>query len=242
MNRVAAIVLLMIASSFFGVGQGSAFAQEKAPSASDQPAKTLPVELAKSLDSRKLKQGDPVEGRITDQWRAADGTLVPPGSKVIGHVTESSARAKGDSQSQLGIAFDQIALKDGRKLPLKASIQAIGPPMNYGMSQMPMGGPAGTGGAGAPTGPGVGINPGGNPIGVGGNLGSTFPTPPSPSGNNTPNTPQGDQPNSPQVSPQSKGVIGLHDLQLEPGSVLASDGKQVKLQAGSQILLRVQDQ
>jgi hypothetical protein len=241
MNRAAAIVLLLIASSF-GVGQRFAFAQEQAPSASDQPARTLPLELAKSLDSRKLKQGDPVEGRITDQWRAADGTLVPPGSKVIGHVTESSARAKGDSQSQLGITFDQIALKNGRNLPLKASIQAVGPPLNYGMSQMPMGGPAGTAGAGAPTGSMGGINPGGGPIGVGGgNLGSNIPSPPGSSGNG-PNSPQGDQPSSPQVTPQSKGVIGLHDLQLEQGSVLASDGKQVKLQAGSQILLRVQDQ
>ena len=241
MNRAAAIILLLIASSF-GVGQRSAFAQDRAPSASDQPARTLPLELAKSLDSRKLKEGDPVEGRITDQWRAPDGTLVPPGSKVIGHVTESSARAKGDSQSQLGIAFDQIALKDGRRLPLKASIQAVGPPMNYGMSQMPMGGPAGTAGAGAPTGPMGGINPGSGPIGVGGgNLGSNIPNRPGSSGN-APNSPQGDQPNSPQVTPQSKGVIGLHDLQLEQGSVLASDGKQVKLQAGSQILLRVQDQ
>jgi len=239
MNRVAAIVLLLIAASF-GIGRSSAVAQEQAPGASDQPARTLPVELAKSLDSRKLKQGDPVEGRITDQWRAADGTLVPPGSKVMGHVTEASARAKGDSQSQLGIAFDQIALKDGRKLPLKASIQAIGPPLNYGAAAMPMGGPAGTAGGGASTGPMVGINPGGNPVGVGGSPRSNYPN--SPGSPNDPNSPQGDQQTSPQVSPQSKGVIGLHDLQLEQGSILASDGKQVKLQAGSQILLRVQDQ
>lgn len=241
MNRAVAIVLLLIVSAF-GLGQRSAFAQEQAPSASDQPTRTLPMELAKSLDSRKLKQGDPVEGRITDQWRAADGTLVPPGSKVIGHVTESSARAKGDSQSQLGITFDQIALKDGRKLPLKASIQAIGPPTNYGMSQMPMGGPAGTAGAGAPPmGQIGGVTPSGNPVGVGGNPTTNFPNPAGSSGN-APNSPQGGQQNSPQVTPQSKGVIGLHDLQLEQGSVFASDGKQVKLQSGSQILLRVQNQ
>ncbi len=238
MNRAAAIIFVLLATSF-GVGQ-SAGTQEQPASAGDQAGQTIPMELARSLDSRKLKAGDPVEAKITDQWRAGDGTLVPPGSKVLGHVTESSARAKGDPQSQLGIAFEQIALKDGRKLSLKASIQAVGPPlMTYASNPIPMGGPAGTPGAGAP-GPMGGTYPGGSPGGVG-NPTSNFPNPAG-SPRNTPNSPQGDQPSAPQVTPQSSGVIGLHDLQLEQGSVLSSNGKQVKLSAGSQILLRVQDQ
>lgn len=245
MHRAAAIVFLLIATSF-GMEQSSSSAQQQPSSSADQqasPANTIPMELSRSLDSRKLKQGDPVEAKITDQWRAPDGTLVPPGSKVMGHITESSARAKGDSQSQLGMTFDEIALKDGRKLPLKASIQAVGPPVvSYGSAPVPMGGPAGTAGAGAPTGPMGGVYPGGNPAGVGGNPTSNFPNPAGPQGNAAPGSPQGDQPNSPQVTPQSSGVLGLHDLQLEQGSILASNGKQVKLQAGSQILLRVQDQ
>jgi hypothetical protein len=243
MHRAAALVLLLMATSF-GIGQIPVLAQDRSSSASDQAGRTLPLELAKSLDSRKLKPGDPVEARVIDQWRAGDGTLVPPGAKVLGHVTQSSARAKGDTQSQLGIDFDQIALKDGRKLPLKASIQAVGPPPV--MAPMPMGGPgASAAGAGAPTGAEAPtgqmgrINPGSNPTGAG-IPASTFPRPGSSSGND-PNSPPDNQ-NSPQVTPQSTGVIGLHDLQLEQGSVLASDGKQVKLQAGSQILLRVQDQ
>lgn len=237
MHRTAAFVLLLMVT-VFGIGRNPAMAQDQSPAASDQSARTLPLELAKSLDSRKLKQGDPVEARLVDQWRAADGTLVPPGSKVWGHVTESSARAKGDAQSQLGIIFDQIALKDGRKLPLKASMQAIAAPMP--MASMPMGGPgASASGSGAPAGQMGGINPGNNPMGTGGRPSSTFPNSGSPG--NDPNSASGSQ-NSSQISPQSTGVIGLGDLQLEQGSVLASNGKQVKLPGGSQILLRVQDQ
>jgi len=244
MNRAAAIVFVLIAT-FFSMGQSSISAQQPPSSTNPQagPANTIPTELSKSLDSRKLKQGDPVEAKTSEQWRAPDGTLVPPGSKVMGHITESSARAKGAPQSQLGIAFDEIAMKDGRTLPLKASIQAVGPPlMNYGSPAMPMGGPAGTQGPGMPGSvPMGGVNPGSNPIGVGGNPAANFPNPAGPQGNGS-NSPPGNQANSPQVTPQSSGVIGLHDLQLEQGSVLASSGKQVKLQAGSQILLRVQDQ
>lgn len=66
------------------------------------------VQLAKSLDSKKLKQGDEVEAKVAADIHAADGMTIPRGSKVIGHVTEAKARSKGDPESALGIAFDKI--------------------------------------------------------------------------------------------------------------------------------------
>jgi hypothetical protein len=46
---------------------------------------------------------------------------------VIGHVTEAKARAGGDPQSSLGIAFDKVELKDGKTLTISAVIRAVGP-------------------------------------------------------------------------------------------------------------------
>jgi len=194
-------------------------------------AAVIPVQLAKSLDARKLKQGDPVEARITADLRAGDGTVIPRGSKVMGHVTTATARAKGDSQSQLGLSFDQIAVKSGKELPLKATIQAVGPPPSYGgpaLNNEPV-----VPGAASP-GP---IGTGNPPAGLGAPS-SNFPSNPSPG--TAP--PPGNQQSVSQITPQSTGVVGLHDLQLEQGSILASSGKDVKLDAGSQILLRVQSQ
>jgi len=214
----------------------SANSTEQSASAGDSQsaqAGTFPAELAKSLDAKKLKQGDPVEARIVDELRMGDGTVIPRGSKVLGHVTKAEARAKGDPQSELGISFDQIALKSGKDVPLKSSIQAVGPPPSFGSASQenqqaipgaPSPGPIG---AGAP------------PAG----LGAPQPSFPSnPTAGTTAPPSQNGQPTAAQITPQSTGVIGLRDLQLEPGSVLASSGKDVKLEAGSQILLRVQNQ
>jgi hypothetical protein len=44
------------------------------------------------------------------------------------------------------------------------------------------------------------------------------------------------------IAAQSVGVVGLPDLQLGPDSILASSSQEVKLAAGSRLLLRVQSQ
>ena len=49
--------------------------------------------------------------------------------RVVGHVSDASPR-KGDSVSKLGLVFDKIVSKNGTDVPLKASIQAIGMPVS----------------------------------------------------------------------------------------------------------------
>ena len=200
------------------------------PSAQGQ---TIQVQLAKTLDAKKLKVGDPVEARTVDDMRMADGTIVPRGSKVSGHITKAEARAKGNAESQLGISFDQIATKDGKGMTLKSTIQAVGPPPRLRFSalddrQQQVPGAPGSGQIGA-------ANP---PVGIGPQ--PSYPS--NPAAGATPPPPPDTEPEAGQLTPQSTGVLGLHDLQLEPGSILASGGKNVKLEAGSQILLQVQNQ
>ena len=60
-------------------------------------------------------------GRIAADLRLKDGTTIPLGSKVTGHVTEAKARSKGDAQSALGIVFDKISSsRRERAWPLRA--------------------------------------------------------------------------------------------------------------------------
>jgi hypothetical protein len=91
---------------------------------------TFTVELTKPLDSKKLKDGDPVEAKLTGGISLPNGTPVARGAKVIGHVTESKARSKGDSQSSLGITFDKIVLGAGEDEPIKGVAQAAAPNPN----------------------------------------------------------------------------------------------------------------
>ncbi|MGA2369650.1 MAG: hypothetical protein ACLPPV_09995 [Candidatus Korobacteraceae bacterium] len=90
---------------------------------------TFTVELVKPLDSKKLKEGDAVEAKLTGGITLPSGANVPRGTKVIGHVTEAKARAKTDSQSSLGISFDTIAQPSG-DTSIHGVIQAVAPNPN----------------------------------------------------------------------------------------------------------------
>src|ERR1700760_3258426 len=62
---------------------------------------SFPVKVVKTLDSSKLKEGDSVEVATAGAFKLADGTLVPKGTKLTGHITAAKARSKGDSDSEL---------------------------------------------------------------------------------------------------------------------------------------------
>src|SRR5205814_5797506 len=82
------------------------------------------------LDSKKCKPGDPVNARTAEAVKSEGRTVIPKGAKVVGHVTEASARAKGESESALGIVFDKAILKNGEEIPLSVGIQAIAAAQN----------------------------------------------------------------------------------------------------------------
>jgi hypothetical protein len=90
-----------------------------------QTGSTVQAELTKPIDVRKNKPGDEIIAKTTQDVRSKGHVIVPRGSKIIGHVTQAQARAKGQEESQLGIAFDHVILKDGTRMPVAFAIQAI---------------------------------------------------------------------------------------------------------------------
>src|SRR6201998_3107227 len=83
------------------------------------------AELTAPVDSKKAKPGDPVAARTTEPTKSNGKTVIPKGSKLVGHVTQASSRAKGDSESALGVVFDKAILKNGQEVPLNVAIQAL---------------------------------------------------------------------------------------------------------------------
>ena len=86
--------------------------------------------LTKPVDARKAKPGDPVTATADKDSKAADGTAIKQGSKLVGHVTRSksldkSASGSANGDSMLSIVFDKAILKGGREVPLNATIQAL---------------------------------------------------------------------------------------------------------------------
>src|SRR6202163_2634554 len=91
-----------------------------------QSGSTVQAELSKPVDVRKNKPGDEVIAKPTQDVKSDGKVVLPKGSKIVGKVTQAQARAKGQDESQLGIAFDHAILKDGTQMPMSFAIQAVG--------------------------------------------------------------------------------------------------------------------
>jgi len=81
--------------------------------------------LATSLDAKKNKPGDRVEARAAQDVKQDGKVLLKKGTRLVGHVTEAQARTKEQTQSQLGIVFDQAVMANGQEIPLNATIEAL---------------------------------------------------------------------------------------------------------------------
>ena len=201
----------------------------------------IPVELTKSIDAKKLKTGEEIEAKVTQDLKSGDGELiVPKNTKVLGRVTEVEAGNKEQKESQVGISFDHAVIKNGDSVPLAMSIQAIIAPPNsnpnnsYASSES-----AGQSATGA--GGGVQGNNGARSAG----LGAGASPPSSGSSGDDANSAQ-DGANSRQpINGNTQGVIGLSHLKLSmaanatQGSLISSDKGNVKVDSGTFMLLRV---
>ena len=85
-------------------------------------------ELQSKLDAKSAKVGDEVVVKTTQSATTADGTVIPKGSRLVGHVTTVVAHSKESANSQLGIAFDRAELKGGQSLPVHSEIRSLTAP------------------------------------------------------------------------------------------------------------------
>jgi hypothetical protein len=159
---------------------GSAAAQAGRMSAPAAQAANVSAELTKKVDSKDAKVGDQVFAKTTSEAHLADGTKIPKGSKLVGHVTDVRAKSKENRDGHVAFCFDRALLKDGRELPVNARVRTIAAPpeatpaggsddlMAGGGLQAPGGGVAAGGGGGL-----AGNGPGGAVHSAGGLAGGT---------------------------------------------------------------------
>jgi hypothetical protein len=204
------------------------------------PGSVIPVQLTKTIDAKKAKPGDEVVAKVTMDLKTNSGeVIVPKDTKVTGHVTEVQARSKDQKESQVGIAFDHAALKDG-DVALPMSIQAvIAPPTNNE-----------NGGSGADQGPAAGgsaptSSMGANRTGAMGGAGQTQPSTPTPNAVPATGTDTQQSGARPTINGKTQGVVGIANLTLDAGqnatqgSVLSSEKNNVKVESGTMLLLKV---
>ena len=217
-------------------------AQVSGPRAQSQggiPAgSVIAAELSKSIDAKKAKTGDKVEAKVVMDLLSQGKVVIPRNSKVLGHVVEAKAHSKDSAGSTLSIAFDRIALKGGGELPFQSRIQAIGRPLQ--MAAMPDSSAMGDPSVSASSQSSVSVGMGGAaPRTSGGAAPGSYPGASPSSADPTIAPEKGPAP----LGPNSEGVVGIKGLELKSdaqSSVISSDKDNVKLESGTQIILRTQ--
>ena len=84
-------------------------------------------ELMELLDSKTAKAGDSVVIKTKSEAKTADGTSIPKGSKLIGHVTGVKASGQGNENSQVSLEFDRAELKGGQSMAIHSELQSLSP-------------------------------------------------------------------------------------------------------------------
>ncbi len=236
----------------------SASAQAGQNSASLSAGTTFEAALSSSLDAKKNKEGDQVVARTTQAVKSDGQVVIPKGSKLIGHVTQAKARAKGESESALGIVFDQAVLKNGQQVPIHVAIQALAAAQTQTAAALDAGNQTSQAGAtGSAAGSGRAAGSGGALGGVGSTVGAAAgavtntagavgSTAGGAVGATTSTAASATTGAAGQLTSSSSGVIGLKGLSLSSeaasatqGSLIVSSTKNVHLDSGTRMLLRV---
>jgi hypothetical protein len=243
----------------------SASAQAEHENAALATGTSMNAVLNAPVDSKKAKAGDEVTARTTEAVKADGKTVIPKGTKLVGHVTQASARGKGEAESSLGVVFDRAILKNGQEMPVNAGIQALaaaqtsapaagsdvdavagagGSAGGYGAA----GGRGAVGGVAPIAGGAVGTvtNTAGNVGGVAGNTAGGAVNAASSVGGASKGAIGGVNAAG-QLTSNSQGVFGLNGLNLSSaasnntqGSLITSTGKNVHLDSGTRMLLVTQ--
>src|SRR5215469_12595685 len=201
---------------------------------------TICAVLTKTVDAKKAKAGDGIAARATLAVLSHGKVIIADGARISGHIVKVTARSRSNPQSEVSMVFDHATLKGGGEVPLALTVQAIG----YGGlpltmmqgdtdSSSPFAGPPSLVGA---------IPSGSRHSGVPRPQSQPISTPDGPGARS------GESGVGTALDVGSQGVVGMPGLALsegsEPpqGSVISSSTKNVKLETGSQLILRVIDE
>jgi len=217
--------------------------------------------LSQPVDAKKNKPGDQVTAKTTEGTKSEGKTVIPKGSKLVGHVTECKQRSKEEKESAVGIVFDKAILKNGEEIPLSVTIRALAAAQTAAASSIGSddlsagGGAVGSGRASGGGALGGARSTAGAATGAVTNTAANAGSVAGGAVNSTVNAAGaahgavGGLNSAGQLTSNSQGVFGLEGLNLNgaasnstQGSLITSTSKNVHLDSGTQLLLVSQAQ
>lgn len=98
---------------------------------------TVTTVLIASLETKTAAAGQEFLLRTTSDIVVNGEIILPKGSKVLGHISEAVARDKGHPQSELWLIIDKAVSKAGVEISLQAIVAAIAAPNKDSLSSDP---------------------------------------------------------------------------------------------------------
>src|SRR5260370_12651179 len=128
-----ALAIAFVGGAFCAAGaaaQSTPPAEAASSEASLAGGTAINAALNTSVDSKKAKSGEQITAHTTEAVKSTDGrTILPKGTKLVGHVTQASARSNGQGAALLAIQFDKAVLKYRQAVPLtNVLIHAVAAP------------------------------------------------------------------------------------------------------------------
>jgi hypothetical protein len=93
--------------------------------------------LVKSVEVKTATANQEVALRTVSDVVVDGRVVIPNGSSVIGHIAGITARGKENPKSLLAVVIDKAVLDGGREVPLQAIIAAVAAPEKDGLSSDP---------------------------------------------------------------------------------------------------------
>jgi len=114
---------LSVATTFLALS-ASGFALDQSQSSQ---LMSSTAELSQTLDTKTATQGQIVSARLTNTVQTPEGMKLPKGTELLGHVDQVQA-AHNNSDANVTLTFDKARLKDGKEVPVKATLMEINSP------------------------------------------------------------------------------------------------------------------
>src|SRR5260370_16965054 len=99
---------------------GNTFRDDDASGPSAAEATTVSAALTQKLTSKNAKVGDSVSAKTLLEARLSNGTKLPKGTKLVGHVTEVQAKGGEHHDGHIAFLFDRAVLPHAHEIPIPA--------------------------------------------------------------------------------------------------------------------------
>jgi hypothetical protein len=86
-----------------------------------------PAELSQPLDTKTATQGQIVSAKLIGTIQTPEGLKLPNGTELLGHVDQVQA-SHDKSEAKVTLTFDKARLKDGKEVPIKATLMEVNSP------------------------------------------------------------------------------------------------------------------